>query len=420
MAVEKETPQNPLLSKQKASDSGLQVALHPLVLLTISDYITRHTLRQQKGPVVGALLGQQNGREITIEHAFDCHLIEVDGEVILSQVWFEDRLQQMKDVHKVPALDLVGWFTIIPTSGPLPIHLPIHRQILQSYNESAILLGFHPEDVLNRSIGGKLPLSIYESNYEAEETTTDAGEDKEMKDAEPKLGLKFKELPYTVETGEAEMIGVDFVARGGGNATAVDGAQKKGGPAALGHEDPKGKGKVRVVARKPEEQETPVSKAEAGQFLSREDEELIASLTAKANAIKMLKARVDLIAVYLRKLPPSYVSGSVVEEGVKSDDEEYAPVSHEVLRSIQALLTRLGLLIPADSAAFEKELLSEENDVNMVSMLSTITNSIKDVRETGRKFSVVQLGMMKAKGAHAMWNDGPSSGVSGAGDLISS
>lgn len=88
--------QNFLLSDQKSSDSSLQVALHPLVLLTISDYITRHTLRNQKGPVVGALLGQQNGREITIEHAFECLLIDVDDETILNKAWFDERLQQSK------------------------------------------------------------------------------------------------------------------------------------------------------------------------------------------------------------------------------------------------------------------------------------------------------------------------------------
>lgn len=87
---------NPLISTQKSSDSGLQVALHPLVLLTISDYITRHTLRRQKGPVVGALLGQQNGREITIEHAFECLLAEAEDEIVLNQTWFEERLQQSK------------------------------------------------------------------------------------------------------------------------------------------------------------------------------------------------------------------------------------------------------------------------------------------------------------------------------------
>lgn len=91
--------QNPLLSGQKSSDSGLQVALHPLVLLTISDYITRHTLRNQKGPVVGALLGQQNGREISIEHAFECLLLTVDNEVVLHKAWFEDRLQQSKALY---------------------------------------------------------------------------------------------------------------------------------------------------------------------------------------------------------------------------------------------------------------------------------------------------------------------------------
>lgn len=36
--------------------------------------------------------------------------------------------------------------------------------------------------------------------------------------------IKFRELVYSIETGEAEMISVDFVARGGGNATAVEGS----------------------------------------------------------------------------------------------------------------------------------------------------------------------------------------------------
>ncbi|KAH8667381.1 hypothetical protein BGZ60DRAFT_564596 [Tricladium varicosporioides] len=404
---------NPLLSTQKSSDSGLQVALHPLVLLTISDYITRHTLRQQKGPVVGALLGQQNGREITIEHAFDCLLMDSpDDEIILNQVWFEDRLQQMKDVHKVPALDLVGWYTILPTSGPQPIHLPIHRQILHTYNESAILLGFHPTAVLEGSVGGKLPLTIYESNYEAEGTATaETGEDKEMKDGEPQLGLKFKELPYTVETGEAEMISVDFVARGGGNATAVDGTLKT---TTAPSEDIKGKGKPRAAMKKDDEMSSATK--DDRHVLSREDEELIASLTAKANAIKMLQARIKLITVYLQNLPPSYISNTV-PEGVGADGKTYTPVNHSVLRSIQALLTRLSLLIPADASAFEQELLSEQNDVNLVSLLSTITNSIKDVRETGRKSAIMEAGKAMKNRGQGGW-EGPGEGLVNVGELM--
>jgi len=94
---------NPLVSKG-ASDSSLSVQLHPLVILTVSDYITRHTLRQQEGPIVGAILGQQNGREVTMEHAFECKLqtdpttkkIATDdkGRLTMDEEWFAQRLEQ--------------------------------------------------------------------------------------------------------------------------------------------------------------------------------------------------------------------------------------------------------------------------------------------------------------------------------------
>ena len=87
---------NPLIST-KPSDSGLHVALHPLVLLTISDYATRHSARQQRGPIVGALLGQQQGRQITLEHAFECHTKrDSNNEIILDAAWFGTRVQQCK------------------------------------------------------------------------------------------------------------------------------------------------------------------------------------------------------------------------------------------------------------------------------------------------------------------------------------
>jgi COP9 signalosome complex subunit 6 len=327
----------------------------------------------------------------------------------------------VKDVHKVPALDLVGWYSILPASGPQPVHLPIHRQILHSYNESAILLGFHPTAALGGSAGGKLPLTIYESNYEAEEPATAIGEDKEMKDGESQLALRFKVLPYSVETGEAEMISVDFVARGGGNATAVDGTTKTPAVEKSEPSSDKGKGKTRA-SKKSEEQDPEASKADEQQILSREDEELIASLTAKANAIKMLHARINLIAIYLQNLPPSYIL-NVVPEDVEPTEKKYTPVNHSVLRSIQALLTRLSLLVPADAVAFERQLMSEQNDVNLVSLLSTLTQSIKDVRETGRKFAIVdtQKGIKsKSDRSGGPWGgSGSFNGVMGVGDLLS-
>ena len=90
---------NRLVSSSKSSQ--LTTVLHPLVLLTISDYITRHTLRQQKGPIVGALLGQQIGREISVEHAFECQMGPIEnpeygdeGEWELHNDHFDRRLLQ--------------------------------------------------------------------------------------------------------------------------------------------------------------------------------------------------------------------------------------------------------------------------------------------------------------------------------------
>ena len=227
------------LVSPKNSDSGLQALLHPLVLLNISDLIARRSLRRQDGPLVGALFGQQNGRQISLEHATECQVIQKDdGSYILHDEWFKARAQQYRDVHKAPALEVVGWFTTAPATGPESQHLAIHDQILQSYNETALLLAFHPSTVLEGAgVGGKLPLTIYESVYESTSESARAaaqadadGDNKMEGDAqEGQLELKFRELPYSVETGEAEMIGVDYVARGAGNATAVDTAAKDSG-----------------------------------------------------------------------------------------------------------------------------------------------------------------------------------------------
>lgn len=90
-----------LLSSSK-SDSITQIQLHPLVILTVSDYVTRHALRRQKGPIAGAIIGAQNGRDITMEHAFECKLVaRSDGEAIIDTEWFEDRLQQCMPYRNV-------------------------------------------------------------------------------------------------------------------------------------------------------------------------------------------------------------------------------------------------------------------------------------------------------------------------------
>ncbi|GKU03951.1 signalosome subunit [Fusarium langsethiae] len=413
-------PANPLLSNQKSSE--LQAVLHPLVLLTISDYITRHTLRQQEGPIVGVLLGQQNGREITIEHAFEAHTRQepsAQGGYLLDGNRFSTRLEQMITVHKDRQLDLVGWYTLLPSSGPTPTILPIHNQILQGWNESAVLLGFHPEQVLDHFVGGRLPLTIYESNYEVDDPKTDNdGEDKKMDDGEPTLKLKFKELPYSVETDETEMISMNYVAASGGNAAVA--APKEDKPS-LSIES-NGKGKRRLVESQEEDNRDFAQEDE--DVLTPEEDEMIAALTAKANAIKMLQSRIHLLTTYLERLPPSYVNGGATDPG--SMDTDYTTPSSTVLRQIQALVSRLDLVIPSDKASFEREMLHEANDVNLVRLLNGIVQNLGQARDVGKKFHIVET----AKASHrrgAGPGPGPGPGqefvdpsfnIRGAGDIL--
>ena len=88
-----------VLVSDRPSESNLRVSLHPLVLLTISDFIARHQMRNHPNVVVGALLGQQKGREVSLEGAFECVVdndSDSDGQTYVVDSWFRERLQACK------------------------------------------------------------------------------------------------------------------------------------------------------------------------------------------------------------------------------------------------------------------------------------------------------------------------------------
>lgn len=393
-----------LLSSNQASDASLRPTLHPLVLLTISDYITRHTLRRQTQPILGALLGQQNGRDISIEFAFEARLVRTgDGsdDWRLDCLWFSERLQQYKEVHKAAALDLVGWWTLCPEQGPIPSMLQYHKLLMHEYNESLLLLGFHPQLVLDeQGSGGKLPLTIYES---MDAKVTDDGkamqiDGGETADAEVGSDLTFRPLAYEVVTGEAEMIGIDFVAKGGGNATAVNhdtsltdgrsGTAKDGLLDSVAGNFSKGLGEEKSEpSLSVEEEERKVSRLFAFMLIPSSG---IASLMTRANAIKMLHSRLLQLQEYLSKLPPSYLTDDSLPAGlVPADTPDGPPFSFTMIRSIQALTARLSLLIPADRKAFEMESQAQQNDVELVALLGEMGRSAQQAKELGGKWSVI-------------------------------
>ncbi|KAF2112582.1 hypothetical protein BDV96DRAFT_579937 [Lophiotrema nucula] len=404
---------NPLLSTTRASDTTPTVQLHPLVLLTISDTITRHTLRQHDGPVAGAILGQQNGQDITMEVAFQARLKGNDeGEIVLDDEWFSKRLDDFKDVHKSPQLDIVGWFTLGAPTGPQPHHLPIHSRISEVYTESPILFLFHPSDAQSEATGaGKLPLTLYESVYE---NATGVPNDKAMDidGAVQTKSIKFRELVYSIETGEAEMISVDFVARGGGNATAVEGTSApapKAGESSKAEEEKRTRSKGKQKEKKEET-------IDENAVLTPEDEEILSTLTAKQNAIRMLSRRIVLLRAYLASLPPSYLSDPSLPLAPSPDAQHPLPLHHSILRSISATLSRINILAPPDTAAFTLESQQEASDVQLIALLSSISNSVSAAKDLGRKSHIVEharhqgrkggMGMLMSGGGF----DGPGGG----------
>jgi COP9 signalosome complex subunit 6 len=131
---------------------------------------------------------------------------------------------------------------------------------------------------------------------------------------------------------------------------------------------------------------------------------VITSLTAKANAIKMLQTRLNLLSTFLSKLPPSYLTDASLPV-----DPTNANLNQPILRSISALLARLPLLTPSDTVSFTRETQQTTSDVELISLLSSLTRGVQDAKELGRKWTMAEP--RKNRG-------GP--GGSGAGDFINS
>lgn len=367
---------NPLVIPGRP-DTSFNVQLHPLVLLTISDYITRHTIRKQETPVVGAIIGQQHGRDFTLEHAFECKSAQRGENTVLDEAWFRERLDMYKEVHKAPALDMVALFTLGPVIGPQPAHLPVLKQVQEiTGSDSIMLLLFHVEQV-DHLQGGKLPISLYDSVEEAEGA------------------VKFKELAFDVDSGDAEMIGVNFVAVGGGNATAVPkaDASSSGGASSSKAKTAKSKGK----GKEKDDEGVEVNGSSSANILSPEDDELISTLNSKVNAIKMLNERINLIRTYLETLPDSYLT-DVSSTSPAPDNTNFA-----LLRSVNSMLSRLPLLAPPTSSTLDstpdtttpistlqQASETEKQDVHLTSLLASLTRATQEASNLGSKFSVLQ------------------------------
>ena len=193
-------------------------------------------------------------------------------------------------------------------------------------------------------------------------------------------------MPFSVETDETEMIGIDYVAKGGGNAAAIDSTS--------GTSEPTGRKGKRRAGRPSGESKGNAEYPDGANFLSPEDEDLIATMTTRLNSVRMLQSRITVLQKFIQSLPPSYLSSANELMTPNSPSAESLP--H--MRQINALITRLSLLTPpplvtdesAPTPQAEVKLASQANDTSLTSLLALLSWNIQGANELGRKFAATE------------------------------
>ena len=223
-------------------------------------------------------------------------------------------------------------------------------------------------------------------------------------DGEESSDLKFRSIPYTVETDEVEMIAINYVAKGAGSAAAVAEPEVKQPTASTPPEQPQpedNKGKKRATPPS-EEKKQANGDLPSLDVLTTEEQDTISSIQTRLNSVKMLQSRLDLLRKFLQTLPPSYLTSQSTPLTPTSPAPEHLP--H--LRNIQSLLTRLSLLTPpsTDANALEAATKAQNNDVALTQLLSMMNHDVQSLSELGKKFSTVDSARStkKNKGAQSL------------------
>ncbi|KAI1299309.1 COP9 signalosome complex subunit 6 [Halotydeus destructor] len=184
-----------MASASSAAGGSVSIALHPLVIMNVSEHWTR--LRAQEGKpqkIIGALIGKQKGRQIEVMNSFELLFHDVDSIIVIDTDYYKQKEGQFKQVF--PDLDFLGWYTA--GEAPTESDIKVHKQMCE-INESPIFLKLAPT-----SGQAKLPITVYESVIDL---------------VNGEATLLFVQVEYNLVTEEAERIGLDHMAHLSSQAT---------------------------------------------------------------------------------------------------------------------------------------------------------------------------------------------------------
>jgi len=178
---------------EKVSDKGLvsvQVNLHPLVIMNISDHWTRTKSTNDNKPqqVYGALVGRQNSRTLEIVTSFELdYKTEKDGDVVFDEVFLNEKIEMFKKVFD--DVDFLGWYA---TGGDVTTEITSLHQKVCKWNENPLFLMLNPN--------AKMDANSHVKTYESILDHTTAK-------------FNLVEVSHVLVTEEAERIGIDHVSK---------------------------------------------------------------------------------------------------------------------------------------------------------------------------------------------------------------
>jgi len=115
------------------SGSALDVSLHPLTIINISDHYTREKVgkNQIDARVFGALIGVQKGRKVEIFNSFAFLLKLKDNTYAIDDEYLATKIEQFKKVFE--DYEVLGWYA---TGVKIfPYDPEVHVQLMK-FNEN--------------------------------------------------------------------------------------------------------------------------------------------------------------------------------------------------------------------------------------------------------------------------------------------
>jgi len=195
----------------------LDVHLHPLVLVNISDHVVRFRACSNRMRVVGAVIGQQEGRRIDVHNSFELPVDDgvvpedVDPETFfrenpegLDTLYFQQRLGQYLEVF--PRYEFLGWYST--GQAPLETDKALHKRFSEvSANENPFCVFIDTSKLSGEKAASQaedLPVKVFDSTTHIVQGETQT---------------QWNELPYLIDTLEAERIAITHVAKTATTAT---------------------------------------------------------------------------------------------------------------------------------------------------------------------------------------------------------